>query len=182
MTLRSSVMDAARRIYTGLSRGTFVSADDTKKMQEHTIRDRFGEIQQGVEYWQPHGFSHVPLKPDKDEQAEVLVAYLGGSPDHPVVIATADRRHRPKNLKEGDVAVFDHRKQTMTYHKDGITKSSPLTVTTNVVDDEGKVLSSIVQHKGSQKVTISSKDGAIFEIDGPNITKKPGKGGKIFLG
>lgn len=178
----SDFMDVLRRAYLSLVRGTFVSADDSKKMQEMTIRDRFGEIQEGVEYWQPHGFTHVPLPPDKKEQAEVLVAYLGGSAEHPIVVSVADRRHRPKNLKPGDVAFFDHRKQITTYHKDGITKSSPLTVTTNVVDDKGKVLSSIVQHKGSQKVTISTKDGATLEMNGPNITKKPGAGGKIYLG
>lgn len=182
MSIRSSVADAARRAYLGITRGTLVEANDKPMMQELTIRDRFGQKKTNVEHWHPYGMTHVPLPPKDGKEAEVLIAYLGGDESHPVAISTADRRHRPKDLKPGDIAHHDHRGQVTTYHKDGITKQSPLTITTNVVDDKGKVLSSIVQHKGSQKVTISSKDGAIFEIDGPNITKKPGKGGKIYLG
>jgi phage gp45-like len=182
MSIRSTLSDAARRAYLGITRGTLVAADDKPKMQELTIRDRFGQKKTNVEHWHPYGMTHVPLPPKDDKEAEVLIAYLGGDESHPVVIATADRRHRPKDLKEGDVASHDHRGQTTVMHKDGVTHTSPLTITHNVVDDKGKVLSTIVQHKDGKKITFTTKDKATIEMDGPNITKKPGPGGKIYIG
>jgi phage gp45-like len=175
----NDLFDTMRRTLLSVVRATFVSADDSKKMQELTVRTRWGETQKEVEYWQPHGFSHVPLPPDKEHQAEVLLAYLGGAAEHPVAIAVADRRHRPTNLKEGDVAMFDHRKQIVTFHKDGVTKQSPLTITHQVVDDKGKVLSTIVQHKGEKKITMTTADGAQIVMDGASIKKKVGQGGSF---
>ena len=104
--MRSDADDAARRAYLGVNRATLVTANDGPKMQELTVRNRFGERVTNVEHWSPAGFSHVPMPPDGKAEAEVLIAHLGGSPDHPVVIATADRRSRPKNLKEGDTVLY----------------------------------------------------------------------------
>lgn len=175
--IRSDNEDAARRAYIGVTRGTLVKADDKPKMQELTVRGRFGEQMTNVEHWQPYGFSHVPLPPKDDQQAEVLMAYLGGSPDHPVVIATADRRHRPKDMKPGDQVHYDHLGNTTTFTKDGITHKTPLKITHNTVDKDGKVMSSVVQHPDG-KVTISNHQGATIEVDGANIKTKPGSGGK----
>ncbi|GEP09803.1 phage baseplate assembly protein domain-containing protein [Methylobacterium gnaphalii] len=181
-TLRSGGDDAARRSYLGISRATLVSADDKPKMQEVTIRGRFGEQFTNVEHWHPYGFSSVPLKPDDQEQnqAEVLIAYLGGSPDHPIAIGVADRRHRPKDLKPGDVAHHDHRGQKTVMHEKGVTHTSPMTITHNTVDKDGNVTSSVVQEP-SGKVTVSNKHGASFTMDGANIHSKPGAGGKHIM-
>ncbi|MGU3475634.1 phage baseplate assembly protein domain-containing protein [Methylobacterium sp. D48H] len=179
-TLRSGGDDSARRSYLGVSRATIIEADDKPKMQEVTVRARFGEQFSNVEAWGHYGISYVPLPPDKDGEAEVLIAYLGGSPDHPVVIGVADRRHRPKDMKPGDVAFHDHRGSLSTFTKDGITHRTPLTITHNTVDKDGKVTSSVVQDP-SGKVTITNKDGATIVMDGPNLTTKPGAGGKHIM-
>ncbi len=131
-TLRSDADDAARRAYIGITRGTLVEAGDQTKLQEVTVRGRFGRMLTNVEHWHPYGFSSVPLKPTDQEQgqAEVLLAYLGGSPDHPVALGIADRRHRPKNMKPGESAHHDDQKQHVHLTRDGInTTGKKLTLT-----------------------------------------------------
>ncbi|WP_426315502.1 phage baseplate assembly protein domain-containing protein [Methylobacterium fujisawaense] len=121
-TLRAGGDDSARRAYLGIARGTLVSVDDSTKLQEHTVRAWFGDQFTNVEHWHPYGFSSVPLKPSDQQQgqAEVLVAAVGGNPDHPVVIATADRRHRPKNLKPGESSHHDDQKQHVHLTREGV--------------------------------------------------------------
>ncbi len=179
-TLRTGGDDAGRRAYLGVTRGTVVTADDKPKMQELTVRARFGEQWTHIEHWHPYGVSYVPLPPDEKGEAEVLVAYLGGSPDHPIVIGVADRRHRPKNLKPGDIAHHDHRGQMTVFTKDGVRHVSPLKITHDTVDKDGKVTSSVVQEP-SGKVTITNRQGATIVMDGPNIQTRPGQGGKHVL-
>ena len=131
-TLRSDADDAARRAYLGVTRGTLVQAGDQTKMQEVTVRARFGRMLTNVEHWHPYGFTSVPLPPTDQEQnqAEALITYLGGSPDHPVVIGIADRRHRPKNMKPGESAHHDDQKQHVHLTRDGInTTGKKLTLT-----------------------------------------------------
>ncbi|MET3485358.1 phage baseplate assembly protein [Methylobacterium sp. 1973] len=131
-TLRAGGDDSARRAYLGIARGTLVAVDDSTKLQEHTVRAWFGDQFTNVEHWHPYGFSSVPLKPtnQEQEQAEVLVAAVGGNPDHPVVIATADRRHRPKNLKPGESSHHDDQGQHNHLTRDGInTTGKKVTVT-----------------------------------------------------
>lgn len=180
MSRQTSLDDATQRAYLGVTRGTLVKADDKTKMQELTVRARFGEQFTNVEHWHPYGMSYVPNEPDKGGEAEVLLAYLGGSPDHPIAIAVADRRSRPKNLKPGDIAHHDSRGNVTVYSKDGITKTSPYTITHNTVDKDGKVMSSVVQNPDG-KVTISNKAGATITMDGPNLTTKPGAGGQHII-
>ena len=131
-TLRAGGDDGARRAYLGIARGTLVSVDDSTKLQEHTVRAWFGDQFTNVEHWHPYGFSSVPLKPtDQDQgQAEVLVAAVGGNPDHPVVIATADRRYRPKNLKPGESSHHDDQKQHVHLTREGVNATGKkLTIT-----------------------------------------------------
>lgn len=121
-TLRSDADDAARRSFLGVSRGTLVQAGDQTKLQEVSVRARFGRMLTNVEHWHPYGFTSVPLPPtdQQQNQAEVLLTYLGGSPDHPVVISVADRRHRPKNLKPGESSHHDDQGQHTHLTRDGI--------------------------------------------------------------
>ena len=111
--------DVARRAYLGVTRGTLVKSDESKKLAEVTIRDRFGEVRSNVEHWTPFGFTYVPLPPKDGKEAEALIVYLGGSPDHPIVIGTADRRHRPKNLQPGESALHDDQGQIAKLGRDG---------------------------------------------------------------
>lgn len=55
------------------------------------------------------------------DAAEPIITYLNGSRSHPVVTSLDDRRHRLKELEEGDVAFYRLKddQQQMLFHKDG---------------------------------------------------------------
>ncbi|MCD8139446.1 MAG: phage baseplate assembly protein V [Planctomycetaceae bacterium] len=59
------------------------------------------EFRSGVERIQEYGLSTVP-----PEGGQAVVAFLGGEGSHPVVIATDDRRYRPRKRKPGDVSLY----------------------------------------------------------------------------
>ncbi|MGU3668013.1 phage baseplate assembly protein [Methylobacterium sp. A49B] len=141
-TLRSDADDAARRTYLGINRGTLVAVDDSTKMQEVTVRARFGRMLTNVEHWHPYGFTSVPLKPDDQEQrqAEVLISYLGGSLDHPVVIGIGDRRHRPKNLKPGESSHHDDQGQHNHLTRAGINQTGKKVTITGGDDGSGRAI------------------------------------------
>lgn len=141
-TLRSDADDAARRAYLGVSRGTLVQAGDQTKLQEVSVRARFGRMLTNVEHWHPYGFTSVPLPPtdQQQNQAEVLLTYLGGSPDHPVVISVADRRHRPKNLKPGESSHHDDQGQHTHLTRDGINSTGKKVTITGGDDGSGRAV------------------------------------------
>src|SRR5262245_57759782 len=141
--MRTTTNDAARRVQTNASRATLREADDKHLWQEAKALDVMAsETHTGVERAQAYGFTNVPAKQDKDEQgqqqqqqqsmpeigqqpkgdaAEAIVLYINGSRSHPVIISIDDRRHRLKELEEGDVAFYrlkDDRQQALM-HKDG---------------------------------------------------------------
>lgn len=113
--------DAGRsgRSTVGVFRGTLVSASDGSKMQTLSIEGMFGEKRSGVEHWHPYGFTAVPLAPGGGE-AEVIGAHIGGSRSHMVVLGVADRRHRPKGLAPGEVAIHDNQGQSVALKADGV--------------------------------------------------------------
>jgi len=148
--MRSTVMDAARRVQTSASRATLRKADDKHHWQEVDVDVMASETHTGVERAQAYGFTNYPADQDEEEEdqkgqskqggngggkddsgqwgeqpkgdsAEPIVLYLNGSRSHPVVIAIDDRRHRLKELDQGDVAQYrlkDDRQQFLM-HKDG---------------------------------------------------------------
>ena len=84
-----------------LARGTVVLANAGKKMQSLQIRLTAGELKDGVEHFEPYGFTSNP-KPG----AEVLTAFLGGDRSHAVVVVASDRRYRIKEVAPGEVVIY----------------------------------------------------------------------------
>ena len=84
-----------------LARGTVVLANAGKKMQSLQIRLTAGELKDGVEHFEPYGFTSNP-KPG----AEVLTAFLGGDRSHAVVVVASDRRYRISEVAPGEVVIF----------------------------------------------------------------------------
>lgn len=86
-----------------LVRGVVSLVNAATKMQTLQTRLMAGSVKDGVEHFEPYGFTSHPL-----EGAEALVGFLGGDSSHGVALVVADRRFRPVGLKPGEVAVFTH--------------------------------------------------------------------------
>lgn len=150
MVSRTSTKDAGRRSQSSMSRGTLRKTNSKSLWNELDIDVLKGESPTGVEWVENYGSTVHPAKQDEDEDegkkkkgkqsggteggsagtvgeqpegdaAEPIVGYMNGARDHPVVLAVGDRRHRLKELEEGDVA--QHRlkddRQQMLLSKDG---------------------------------------------------------------
>jgi phage baseplate assembly protein V len=84
-----------------LVRGTLSLVDGLKKLQELQVKLLAGEVKDGMEHFEPYGFtSHGKAG------AEVLAGFFGGNRSHGVVICVADRRFRLQGLESGEVALY----------------------------------------------------------------------------
>jgi phage baseplate assembly protein V len=84
-----------------LVRGTLSLVDGLKKLQELQVKLLAGEIKDGMEHFEPYGFTA-----NAQAGAEVLAGFFGGNRSHGVVICVADRRFRLVGLKSGEVAMY----------------------------------------------------------------------------
>ncbi len=116
---------AQRRLQNMILRGTVALSVATGKMQVLQLNGLAGETLGGIEHFEPFGFTSRPLA-----GAEHLTVFIDGDRSHGITIVVADRRVRPQDLEEGDVAVHDGRGQRIQFTDGGI-----------VIDCAGKPLS-----------------------------------------
>ena len=107
-----------------VQRGVVDRVDASKKMQTLDISLRNGHKPTKVEHWERYGMTYNP-----HEGAEVLAVAIGGNQDHLAVIDVADRRHRPRDLKSGELVVHDDQGQSVHFTRDGLVVTSPKGVT-----------------------------------------------------
>lgn len=126
---RLTPYEMAIRIYNMVSRVTLTKADDSPKMQEHSIEGLAGEKMTNVERFQTYGHSTVPHPedPQGDPQkvAEGIMLSIGGARDHPVIISMDDRRFRVGGLKEGESIMHDEQGHQSHIGRGGMTHSAP---------------------------------------------------------
>ena len=84
-----------------LVRGTVVLVDSARKLQALQMRLTAGEVKDGLEHFEPYGFTSNPLA-----GAEGIAAFIGGDRSHGVLLVVADRRYRIQELKPGEVAIY----------------------------------------------------------------------------
>ena len=97
------VLEAVQgRLRLMIGRAIVSLVDDARKLQELQVDLLDEEQQDAVEHFQDYGFAMHP-----HPEAEAIVACAGGLRSHSIVIAVADRRYRLKNLKQGEVALYD---------------------------------------------------------------------------
>lgn len=99
--VRKATADIRRKAVLTVARGVIELVDDALKMQSLQVTIGPDQVRDDVERFQEYGFTSVP-KAD----CEAVVLGVGGNTDHPVVVATDDRRYRPMNLEEGEVALY----------------------------------------------------------------------------
>jgi phage baseplate assembly protein V len=109
------IAPALRRLQNIFARGTVALVNASTKMQVLQVKLLADETLDVIEHFEPYGYTSHPLP-----GAEVLTLSVDGDRSHTVVIVTADRRYRPTGLAAGDVAVYDHRGQSIRLTDAGI--------------------------------------------------------------
>ena len=84
-----------------LVRGTDVLVDSARKLQALQMRLTAGEVKDGLEHFEPYGFTSNPLA-----GAEGIAAFIGGDRSHGVLLVVADRRYRIQGMEPGEVAIY----------------------------------------------------------------------------
>lgn len=159
------------RLSNFLVRGVLALASPGSKMQSVQMKLTADEVKDGIEHFEPYGFTSNP-----QPGAEGLVAFINGDRSHGVVISIADRRFRLQGLKSGEVALhtdegdFLHFKrgreiaiETLTLNvkaATGVNFDTPLIRTTGRIEAAGDVVAAGVStsqhvHEGSDKKPVS---------------------------
>lgn len=130
------------RIRLLASRGVVDRVDDSTRAQEIQARLLANEVRPRLERMGGYGFSSVP-----EPGAELLVVFPGGDRAHGVVVATEDRRYRPRSLAAGEVVVYHRSGSRILLKADGSIELQPsngqvkvdadLEVTGALIDDTG---------------------------------------------
>lgn len=84
-----------------LGRCSLALVNAASKMQTLQVRLLAGEVKDGIEHFEPYGYTANP-----HPGAEGVAAFFGGDRSHGVVLCIADRRFRLKGLKPGEVALY----------------------------------------------------------------------------
>ncbi len=100
-----------------MARGVVSAADGTKKMRAVQVRLLADEVRDDLEHVEPYGFTS---EPKDDELPEAFALFFGGDRSHGIVFCVADRRYRLKNLKPGEVALYDDLGQKVHFTREGI--------------------------------------------------------------
>ena len=90
-----------RRVMLMVGRAVLTAVDDAHKLQVLQVRGLSRELLDRVEHFQPYGLTFVP-----HEGAEAILVCPGGIRQHPIAIAVADRRYRPRGLEPGEICLY----------------------------------------------------------------------------
>ncbi|WP_302431220.1 phage baseplate assembly protein V [uncultured Sutterella sp.] len=112
-----------------MARGVVSAADGAKKMRAVQVRLLADEVRDDLEHVEPYGFTS---EPKDDEQPEAFALFFGGDRSHGIVFCVADRRFRLKNMKPGEVAIYDDLGQKVYLTRDGLVIETPGTLTATV--------------------------------------------------
>lgn len=147
--------------------------DNTTKLQSLQVTGVSGKPLDGIEHYQPYGFSTVPVPADEDGRgAEGLLADVNGSRVR-VVTAVADRRYRPKTGESGDVLLHHYRDDP---DGDADAAQFRMTLTDDGTDDAFR----LVLRVGSSTVEVR-KDGRITLSNGNSSVVQDKDAGKLTL-
>jgi phage gp45-like len=127
--MRVSTRTLGDNMKNAIKRVTVEKNDDDPLFREHEISLYTEEKQKEIEHFEPYGLTSRVKQPTGEgkqkKKAEGLIVFTGGQRSHGVLIVTGDRRYRLRNLKEGEVALFDDQGQQVHFTRDGIVTSAP---------------------------------------------------------
>ena len=106
-----------------LVRGTLSLVNGAKKMQVLQVKLLAGEVKDGMEHFEPYGFTS-----NAQAGAEVLAGFFGGDRSHGVVICVADRRFRLQGLQSGEVALYTDEGDKLHFKRGRVIEIETLTL------------------------------------------------------
>lgn len=156
-----------RRIKLLATRGVVRLIDPATLMQSLQVEALTAEVKDGIEHFEPYGFTSVPLP-----GAEAVLLSFGGRRAHTIAVVVADRRYRKRNMAAGDVALHNHLGDYILIKND---RTIEVIAATKV-----KVTAPIVEVVATTKVTFTSPSvemsgtlsvaGAVTMQDGATVT------------
>lgn len=105
------------------ARGVVALVDAGRKLQGLQMRLTADEVKDGMEHFEPYGYSSNP-----HPGAEGLAAFLNGDRSHGVVICVADRRFRLQGLKSGEVALYTDEGDVLHFKRGRVIEVETLTL------------------------------------------------------
>jgi phage baseplate assembly protein V len=116
-----------RRVMLMVTKAVASLIDDAGGLQRLQVTLLANETRGNVPRFQEYGFSAHPLP-----GATAIVVSISGLRDQPIIIALDDPRHRPRDLKQGEVILYDDLGQSIHLTRDGIVvkgAGKPITLT-----------------------------------------------------
>lgn len=118
-----------QRIVGMIARGVVALANALRKMQTVQLRLTAQEVKDGVEHFEPYGFTSCP-----HDGAEAVAVFPGGDRSHAVVICVADRRFRLQGLKPGEVALSTDEGDCLVFKRGRLAELNTGTFRVNAAD------------------------------------------------
>ena len=109
----------------GGARALVDTINDATGMQNMKGSFMYGEARDKIESPQNYGFTSVVKEATKGADgmieacAEAFMSFMGGNRSFPIATVMDDRRFRLKELKPGDVGIYDHQQQQFHFNSAG---------------------------------------------------------------
>lgn len=155
---------AQRRLQNMILRGTVALVNAATKMQTLQIRGLQGETLDGLEHFEPYGFTSRP-----HPGAEHITLFVDGDRSHGITVVVADRRYRLQGMETGEVALHDEQGQSVHMKRDGVVEVTATEIL-RLVAPNIELLSTTCTHNGVN-VGASHTHGAV--VNGPDFTSSP---------
>jgi len=159
-----------RKIFLSMCRGILKFINNDEGTQKVQLTALAGETITDAERFQEYGLETYPLT-----EAELFGAFLNGNRDQGIILCAHDRRYRPKNLSEGEVALYTSedlvndfrfwlktgRIASLTADKSEETLDTSKTITTPLLTIDGETV--------DINTTTTTIDGITITITGATI-------------
>lgn len=119
-------MNPLRQIRNLVTRGVVSLVNAGSQMQTLQMRLHADEVKDGMEHFEPYGFSAHP-----HPGAEGLSLFFNGDRSHGVVICVADRQFRIVELQAGEVAIYTDEKDTLIFKRGNVVELTTQTFKIN---------------------------------------------------
>ncbi|WJM94971.1 phage baseplate assembly protein V [Pseudomonas defluvii] len=106
-----------------LARGVVTLVKATSKLQSLQMRLLAGEVKDGMEHFEPYGFTS-----NAHPGAEGIALFVGGDRSHGVVVCVADRQFRLRGLKSGEVALYTDEGDRLHFKRGRVIEVETLTL------------------------------------------------------